>query len=104
MANDDSTGSSRQVAVLRSLVTLVALLLALSHLIWPTLAIDTVTLVLLVIAIIPWLAPLFKSLEFPGGWKVEFQELQKAAQRAELDRPTMSLAPEVQSKRAWGQA
>src|SRR5262249_45735753 len=75
--------SSRQVTVLRALVTLVALLLALGHLIWPMLAIDTVTLVLLVIAIIPWVAPLFKSLEFPGGWKVEFQELQKAAQRAE---------------------
>ncbi len=38
---------------------------------------------LLVIAVLPWLAPIFKSLEFPGGWKVEFQELQKAAERAE---------------------
>ena len=26
---------------------------------------------------------MFKSLEFPGGWKVEFQDLQKAAFRAE---------------------
>jgi len=36
-----------------------------------------------VVAVVPWFAPLFKSLEFPGGWKVEFQELQKAAIRAE---------------------
>jgi len=33
--------------------------------------------------LVPWLAPVFKSLEFPGGWKVEFQELQKVAVRAE---------------------
>lgn len=38
---------------------------------------------LLVIALLPWLAPIFKSLEFPGGWKIEFQELQKAAARAD---------------------
>ena len=60
-----------------------ALLLALAHIIWPQLAIDAVALALIVIAILPWLAPLVKSLELPGGWKVEFQDLQKAASRAE---------------------
>jgi hypothetical protein len=54
-----------------------------AHIIWPNLAIDAVALTLIVIAILPWLAPLVKSLELPGGWKVEFQELQKAASRAE---------------------
>jgi hypothetical protein len=54
-----------------------------SALIWPQVAIDAVALALIVIAILPWLAPLVKSLELPGGWKVEFQELQKAASRAE---------------------
>src|SRR5712691_13469752 len=68
---------------LRQVVTLGALAIALVHLLWPTLAIDAITLALLVIALLPWLAPIFKSLEFPGGWKVEFQDLQKAAERAE---------------------
>jgi hypothetical protein len=68
---------------LRQIVTLGALVLALAHLIWPDLAIDSVTLVLIAIALVPWLAPIFKSLQFPGGWKVEFQELQRAAQRAD---------------------
>jgi len=68
---------------LRQLVSLGALVLALSHIIWPKLAIDAVALALIVIAILPWLAPLVKSLELPGGWKVEFQELQKVASRAE---------------------
>lgn len=68
---------------LRQVVSLGALGLALAHIIMPELAIDAVTLALMVIAILPWLAPLVKSLELPGGWKVEFQELQKAASRAE---------------------
>lgn len=68
---------------LRQIVSLGALLLALVHIIWPLLAIDAVALALIVIAILPWLAPLIKSLELPGGWKVEFQELQQAALRAE---------------------
>jgi hypothetical protein len=68
---------------LRQVVSLGGLALALAHLIWPDLSIDAITLALIVIAILPWLAPLIKSLELPGGWKVEFQELQKAASRAE---------------------
>jgi hypothetical protein len=68
---------------LRQVVTLGALAIALIHLIWPEVAIDAITLVLIAIAVIPWLAPLFKSLELPSGWKVEFQELQKSAARAE---------------------
>ena len=68
---------------LRQVVTLSAILLALVHLIWPSISIDAITLALIVIAILPWLAPLVKSLELPGGWKVEFQELQRAASRAD---------------------
>ncbi|HOI73146.1 MAG TPA: hypothetical protein PLO63_03265 [Syntrophales bacterium] len=68
---------------LRYIITLISLLLALAHLIWPYLAIDVVTLVLLIIAILPWLAPLIKSFELPGGWKMEFQDLQKVSSRAD---------------------
>lgn len=66
---------------LRQVVTLVALVFALTHLIWPSLAIDGVTLGLLLIAVLPWLAPLIKTLELPGGWKVELRELQETATR-----------------------
>ena len=64
-------------------VSLSALLVALAHLLWPDLAIDNVTLVLLILAAVPWLVPLFKSLEFPGGWKLEFQELARAKEKAD---------------------
>ena len=64
-------------------ITLGALIIAVVHLIWPRLAIDSITLTLIVIAVIPWLAPLFKSMEFPGGWKIEFRDLAKVQERAE---------------------
>jgi hypothetical protein len=68
---------------LAQLITLSALAIALTHLLWPGLAIDAITLVLIGIAVVPWLAPIFRSLEFPGGWKFEFAEVKKAAKQAE---------------------
>lgn len=62
---------------LRKVISLGALLLALAHIVWPLLAIDFVALGLIVVATLPWLAPLVKSLELPGGWKVEFAEISK---------------------------
>jgi hypothetical protein len=77
---------------IRFVVTLSALVLALVHILFPSIAIDGVALVLIVIAVVPWLAPLFRSLELPGGWKVEFQDLQKVAAKADdaglLARPS----------------
>ncbi len=60
-----------------------SLLLAGLHLLWPGIRLDAVTLTLLCTAAVPWLVPLFKSLELPGGWKIEFQELQATEQRAD---------------------
>ena len=89
---EESVNNPIPLKMLRQVVTLCALILAVAHLIWPDIAIDAITLALVVIAILPWLAPLFKSLELPGGWKVEFQELQKAAARADT---AGLLAPEL---------
>ena len=80
------------VARLRSWVTLGALTVALVHVVFPRLAIDAVALVLIVVAVVPWLAPLFKSVQIPGGWKVEFQELQAVAAKAG-DAGLLSSAP-----------
>jgi hypothetical protein len=80
------------VARLRSWVTLGALTVALLHVLFPRLAIDAVALVLIVVAVVPWLAPLFKSVQIPGGWKVEFQDLQAVAAKAG-DAGLLSPAP-----------
>ncbi len=59
-------------------ITLISILIAIVHLIWPKESnIDTITLILLFISIVPWLSPIFKSLKFPGGWEIQFQELEK---------------------------
>lgn len=68
---------------LRWVVTILALLAAVAHLAWPGVKVDAVTIALLAIAVLPWLAPLVKSVELPGGVKIELQELQNAASRAD---------------------
>lgn len=70
------------VTKLRFAVTIGALLVAVAHLIWPDVAVDSVTVALLVVAVLPWLAPLVKSVELPGGLKIELQDLQQVADRA----------------------
>jgi uncharacterized protein YecT (DUF1311 family) len=59
------------------LITLSALLVGLLHIIFPNFKIDAISITLIIIAIIPWLAPLFKSVELPGGLKVVFQDFKK---------------------------
>jgi len=64
-------------------ITIGALIVAIVHLVFPSLNIDAITVTLVLVAVVPWLAPLFKSLELPGGVKLEFQDLQDSKQRAE---------------------
>jgi len=65
------------------IITVVALLIVIVHVAWPKIMIDVITVFLLVVALLPWLIPLIRSLEFPGGWKVEFQELEKVKNKAD---------------------
>jgi hypothetical protein len=62
---------------IRVLITLVALVVIVIHGWMPGVALDAMTLGLLVVAIFPWLAPIVKTVELPGGWKVEFQEIKQ---------------------------
>ena len=72
-----------RIKSIQYIISLVAIILIIVHLAIPSLLIDGVTLALIIIAIVPWLAPLFKSLELPGGWKIEFQELLDIKDNAE---------------------
>jgi hypothetical protein len=56
------------------IISALGLVLALGHVAYPHVKIDAVTLGFLVIAVLPWLGFVFKSLELPGGLKVEYQE------------------------------
>ena len=72
MRNDVIAGIAKVI------ITIMALILAAAHTIWPDLVIDMVTLSLIVIAILPWLSPVLRSLELPGGVKIEFRDMEKA--------------------------
>lgn len=67
---------------MRAAVTVGAIGAAAAHVIWPALAIDGITTLLLLVGVVPWLQPLFKSVELPGGVKVEFQEVATLEKRA----------------------
>jgi hypothetical protein len=64
-------------------LTITASVLAVGHLFFPKISIDLITVSLLAIAVVPWLDILFKSVELPGGVKLEFHELEKISNEAE---------------------
>jgi hypothetical protein len=57
------------------IISLVAVLAAIAHVIWPGTRIDGTTALLLGIALIPWLGELLESIELPGGVKVRYRDL-----------------------------
>lgn len=71
-----------QATVLRWGITIGALSIVIVRLYWPQLRIDGVSALLVGIALIPWLQPLFTSIELPGGWKVEFRDFEEVKERA----------------------
>lgn len=68
--------------LLRTGITIFALVLAVAHALLPDIKIDVITLVLLVAATLPWLQPILKSIELPGGIKLELQELRQEVKDA----------------------
>ncbi|MEV6826642.1 hypothetical protein [Amycolatopsis sp. NPDC051102] len=76
-------------------VSLVALLGAAGHLIWPGLKIDAITVLLLVVALVPWLGDLLESIELPGGWKVKYRDLQQ--RQDALERTTADASSTAQA-------
>ena len=55
-------------------ITSFAALFIVVHMLKPSLTIDGITIALFLIAILPWIINLIKSLELPGGVKVEISE------------------------------
>jgi hypothetical protein len=66
------------------LITLVALTVAVVHLLAPDLGIDAVTLGLLVVAAVPWLGGPFKEIRVPGMLEAVYRDVESL--REEVDR------------------
>ena len=72
--------------------------LAVIHVVFPKLAIDSVTISLLLVAAIPWLGRFVKTLELERVGKVEFRDVQrieKQAAAADLVAPDQAPNPEA---------
>ena len=69
--------------ILQILVTLIFSILAVEHAFYGYLRMDAITIILIVIAFIPWLREIIQSIELPGGVKVELREFQKVTKEAE---------------------
>ena len=83
MRNGKSRSENQSYIRLQITISVVAIALAVAHMVWPAIKVDSITIVLMVISVLPWLAPVIKSLELPGGYKIEFQEVQDAKQKAD---------------------
>lgn len=67
--------------LIRWAITLACGGVALGHALWPDFKFDATYTVLFVVAVIPWLAPVIKSIELPGGFKIELQDLKAATKK-----------------------
>ena len=76
-----------QTIIAKIIISVIALVLVSIRWIRPDIIIDTVTISLLVVALLPWVTVLVESAELPGGWKVKFRELKKVQneQKSEID-------------------
>ena len=71
-------------------------LLAVGHLIWPNVQIDMATIILLLVAVLPWLAGVVRSVQLPGGFKIELQDVKTATEKVtsgKIARSALPLAP-----------
>jgi hypothetical protein len=66
---------------LKIIASLTCIILAGLHITFPTFAVDNVTLFFLIAAGLLWLGPLIKSLELPGGFKIELQDVKTATDK-----------------------
>lgn len=76
-------------------VSIIAVTVAVAHLIWPNLKIDFVTVLLLVIAALPWLRGIVASVDVPTLGSVKFRELQEKAavrERQEVDEAVRAIS------------
>lgn len=77
MTNNESTTSTISIdtKIIRILVPAAAISLLISHIIWPELGIDYVSVILIIVAIVPWLPTLLESAKLPGDVELKFRQI-----------------------------
>ena len=62
-------------------ISIVAILIAIAHVTFPTIAIDATTLILLFVALVPWILPFVKSIDIPGVGSIDLQDAKSATDK-----------------------
>lgn len=105
MSEDDSKPEpKRQGFWLGVAITGAAVAFGVVHAIWPHLKIDSVTVVMVVIALVPWIGGIVQNIELPGGFKVGLREAQQAAAaaRAQAEQATSTATVALSAVTASG--
>lgn len=68
--------------IVATVLSVLAVAAAIIHALFPGIAIDHITAVLLAIAVTPWLGLFLRSVKLPGGIKVEYQDLKAVEDKA----------------------
>ncbi|MDA3789728.1 MAG: DUF4145 domain-containing protein [Desulfobacula sp.] len=67
--------------IIAFIVSFIFLSLGVAHLFIDKFTVDTIALALLVLATLPWLFPYLKSLELPGGVKIELKDVREPLEK-----------------------
>jgi hypothetical protein len=68
-------------------ISVVCILLAIAHKVWPDAAPDLTTTILLLVALLPWLTSVIRSVELPGGFRIELQDVKTATKKVAAGAP-----------------
>jgi len=75
-------------------ITLVAASLITAHMYWPNIKIDSITVGLFLIALIPWLSSIIESFKTPGGWEIKLRDMKEAGEKVTESIP-VTIQPET---------
>lgn len=95
------TAKPSKLEIIQIIISITGIGAAIAHVARPELAVDSVTFGFLLISVIPWLAPLIKAAELPGGFKIEFQDIQTAADKITFGSTPQPPSPNDQPEAAY---
>lgn len=85
-------------------VSALAAVLILTHVLWPRAQVDAVVVCLVALGVLPWLDELIKSLELPGGFKIELKDVKAATDKLTQDAKESPAGGAVPTEKALGSA
>jgi hypothetical protein len=66
---------------LKVVISLTAIAAIVVRMLYPDVRIDSITLGLMIVAVLPWLSELIESAKLPGGWEIKFRDIRAAGEK-----------------------